>query len=109
MAGGGKTRAWMCCWWSGLWSEPRTRAALDSRRARCWSMNKKSTSRGRRLPRTPRIRLLGDDMPYVSRGGLKLAGGAGALEDRCEAGPASTSAHRRAASRIACCSTARRT
>ena len=29
------------------------------------------------------VRILGDDMPYVSRGGLKLATGTGALGNRC--------------------------
>jgi 23S rRNA (cytidine1920-2'-O)/16S rRNA (cytidine1409-2'-O)-methyltransferase len=53
------------------------------------------------------LRLLGDDMPYVSRGGLKLAA-ALAPWQIAVGGPASTSAHRPAALQTACSSTAPR-
>ena len=64
---------------------------------------------GAAVPEDAAVRLLGDDLRYVSRGGLKLERSAGALEDRSERGAyARMWELRPAALPTACCSTGQR-
>ena len=53
------------------------------------------------------IRLLGDDLPFVSRGGLKLAAALDTGESTFQVGPAWMWVHRPADLPIACCNMAR--
>ena len=52
------------------------------------------------------MRLLGEDIPYVSRGGLKLENALSIGRSTCKAKPVSIWAPQPEASAIACCSTA---
>ena len=62
-----------CCWWNGAWSPSRERARALILAGRVLVREQKVDKPGVTVAGDAAIRLLGDDMPYVSRGGLKLA------------------------------------
>jgi len=61
--------AWIYCWWSASGSQPRAGAGLHPCR-RVLVSEQKIDKPGATVAGDAPVRLLGDDPPYVSRGGL---------------------------------------
>ena len=74
-----------CCWWSGASLPAASGLGRLFLPAACWCSEQKMDKPGAAVAQDAAIRLLGEDQPYVSRGGLKLAA---ALEHwQIESGP----------------------
>ena len=61
------------CWWSGALAPSRERSRALILEGRVLVREQKVDKPGTAVPADAAIRLLGEDQPYVSRGGLKLA------------------------------------